>query len=38
MEALMFLAAIVVALIGFDLAALLWGADSRDLIGDDHTR
>ena len=38
MEALMFLAAIVVALIGFDLAALLWGSDSRDLIGDDHTR
>ena len=30
--------AIVIALIGIDVAAVRLGADSRDSIGDDHTR
>jgi hypothetical protein len=30
--------AIVVAFIGFDVAAVRMGADSRDSIGDDHAR
>jgi len=38
MDALITLAAILVALVGLDLAALSWGADSRDSIGDDHAR
>jgi hypothetical protein len=38
MEILTTLLAIVVALIGFDLAAVTWGADSRDQLGDDHAR
>jgi hypothetical protein len=32
------LIAIVVALIGIDVAAVRLGADSRDSIGDDHAR
>ena len=30
--------AIVVALVGLDVAAVRLGADSRDSIGDDHAR
>jgi hypothetical protein len=32
------LIAVVIALIGFDIAAVRFGADSRDSIGDDHAR
>ena len=35
MDALIALAAI---LIGLDIAALCWGADSRDTVADDHAR
>jgi nitrogen fixation-related uncharacterized protein len=38
MDALIILAAIFVGLVGFDVAALRWGVDSRDSYGDDHTR
>jgi hypothetical protein len=38
MDALITFAAIIVGLIGLDLAAALWGVDSRDSIGDDHAR
>lgn len=38
MEALLVLAMIVAVLVGFGLAAVTWGVDSRDLVGDDHAR
>ena len=38
MDALIALFAAVIALISLDFAALTWGADSRDTIGDDHAR
>ena len=38
MEALFALIAIVVALVGLDVAAMTWGADSRPGMADDHTR
>lgn len=38
MEAIFVLVAILVALVGFDLAALRWGADSRPGMTDDHAR
>ena len=38
MDALFALVAIIVGLVGLDLAALRWGADSREPIGDDHAR
>ena len=38
MEALVALVAALVALIGLDLAATLWGADSRPGMVDDHRR
>jgi hypothetical protein len=38
MDALIALVAILVGLVGFDLAAVRWGVDSRESIGDDHTR
>ena len=38
MDALIALAAAVVALISLDFAAITWGADSRESIGDDHAR
>jgi hypothetical protein len=38
MDALIAIAAILVGLVGFDLAALRWGADSRDTMTDDHAR
>ena len=38
MDALATLIGIVIALVGLDIAALWFGADSRDSIGDDHAR
>ena len=38
MDALVALFIIVVSLVGLDLAAVTWGADSRESIGDDHVR
>jgi hypothetical protein len=38
MEIFVSLIAIVIALVGFDVAAVRLGADSRDPIGDDHAR
>ncbi len=38
MDAFTTLIAIVIALVGLDVAALWFGADSRDSIGDDHAR
>jgi len=38
MDALIALVVIVVALVGLDLAAVTWGVDSRESIGDDHAR
>ena len=38
MDALITLVAILVGLVGLDLAALRWGVDSRDSIGDAHVR
>jgi hypothetical protein len=38
MDLLMILAAVVTALIGLDLLAVRFGADSRGTIADDHAR
>ena len=38
MEALTALLLIVIAVIVFDVLALMFGADSRDSLGDDHAR
>ncbi len=38
MDALIALAAILIGLIGLDIAALWWGVDSRDWVADDHAR
>ena len=38
MEAIFVFAAIIAALVGFDLAAMRWGADSRPGMPDDHAR
>lgn len=38
MEAIILLLALVTGLSAFDLAALRWGADSRELLPDDHHR
>ena len=38
MEALFALVAALVALLGLDLAAIRWGADSRPGMVDDHRR
>ena len=38
MEALLTVFILVVSLVGLDLAAVTWGADSRESIGDDHVR
>ena len=38
MDALIALAAILIGLVGLDIAALCWGVDSRDSLADDHTR
>ncbi|HLO35945.1 MAG TPA: hypothetical protein VK194_07675 [Candidatus Deferrimicrobium sp.] len=36
MDALITLVAILIGIVGLDLAAVSFGADSRDSIGDDH--
>jgi hypothetical protein len=38
MEALVVFLAVIVGLLGFDLAALRWGVDSRSAMPDDHRR
>ena len=38
MDAIMILAAILVGLIGLDVAALRWGVDTRESVADDHAR
>jgi nitrogen fixation-related uncharacterized protein len=38
MDALIALVVIVMALVGLDLAAVTWGVDSRESMGDDHAR
>jgi hypothetical protein len=38
MEALFAIAILVIALAGFDAAAVAYGADSRDQLPDDHRR
>jgi nitrogen fixation-related uncharacterized protein len=38
MDALIALAAILIGLVGLDIAALCWGVDSRDTLADDHIR
>jgi hypothetical protein len=38
MEALFALTVALVALIGLDMAAAIWGADSRPELADDHRR
>jgi hypothetical protein len=38
METFSIILAIIVALIGLDVAAITSGADSREPIGDDHAR
>lgn len=38
MDALVALFVIVVSLVGLDLAALAWGVDSGESIGDDRAR
>ena len=38
MEALFALVVTILALVGLDLAAITWGVDSRESVGDDHAR
>jgi hypothetical protein len=38
MDALIIFAVILAALIGLDIAAAVWGVDSRDGFADDHAR
>ena len=38
MEAMILLIVIVALLVGLDLAAMTWGVDSRESVGDDHAR
>jgi hypothetical protein len=38
MDAVIMIIAILVGLIGFDVAALRWGVDSRESVTDDHAR
>lgn len=38
MDAIMILAAILVGLVGLDVAAVLWGVDTRETPADDHAR
>ena len=38
MELITTVLAVAAALVAFDLAAIRWGADSRDQVGDDHAR
>ncbi len=36
MDAIATFIVILIALVGLDCAAILWGVDSRESIGDDH--
>jgi hypothetical protein len=38
MEAIVMFLAVIIGLIGLDLAALRWGVDSRSSLQDDHHR
>ena len=38
MEALIVFIVIIALLVGLDLAAMTWGVDSRELLGDDQAR
>jgi hypothetical protein len=38
MEAIVVLLTLIAGLAAFDVAALRWGADSRELLPDDHHR
>jgi nitrogen fixation-related uncharacterized protein len=38
MEALIVFIVIIALLVGLDLAAMTWGVDSRELLGDDRAR
>ncbi len=38
MEAIVMFSILIVGLMGLDVAALSWGADSRDSLPDDHIR
>lgn len=38
MEAMIIVIVIVASLVGLDLAAMTWGVDSREPVGDDHAR
>jgi len=38
MEFIIMFAILIAGLMGLDAAALNWGADSRDILPDDHTR
>jgi hypothetical protein len=38
MEAIVMFVILIVALMGLDVAALTWGADSRGTLPDDHAR
>ena len=38
MEALIVFIVIIASLVGLDLAAMTWGADSRPSLRDDHNR
>lgn len=38
MDALIAFTAILAGLIGLDIAAIVWGADSRESMADDHAR
>jgi hypothetical protein len=38
MEAIVMFLILIIGLMGLDVAALLWGADSRATLPDDHTR
>jgi hypothetical protein len=38
MDAFIILAAVLVGLVGLDIAALRWGVDTRESVADDHAR
>jgi nitrogen fixation-related uncharacterized protein len=38
MDAIIIVAAILVGLVGLDVAALHWGVDTRESVADDHAR
>jgi nitrogen fixation-related uncharacterized protein len=38
MDAVLMLIAILIGLVGLDVAALRWGVDTRESVADDHTR